>query len=188
MADMLATTGDLASLLQSSEVDASTATMLIECATGVIQAAVGQRIVEATSTDVKLTGADSPWLDLPQWPVQSVASVELDGAVITDWYLRDQKLWRWLGWQAYAYQPSEVVFTYTHGYPSGSQQLQLGRNVCLSLAQAGYGNPTGIKSEAIDDYRVTYAEALERMQLGENVRAALVNAYGKPAYVTGSYY
>lgn len=183
---MLATAGDLASLLQSSTVDASTATMLLETATGIIQGAVGQRIVDATSTAALLYGQDDLWLDLPQWPVRSVATVVLDGTTITDWYLRGQRLWRWLGWQSYSYQPSEIKVTCTHGYPAASQQLQLARAACLSLAQAGYGNPSGVASESIDDYRVSYADAVERMRLGENMRAALIAAYGKPAYITQS--
>jgi hypothetical protein len=186
MADMLATPEDLASLLQSDTVDASTATMLLELATGVIQAAVGQRIVDATTTGMVLMGVDDQWLDLPQRPVRSVSNVTLDGVTITDWRLRGQRLWRLPGWQAYVFEPSEITLDSEHGYLAGSQDLQLARNACLSLAQAGYGNPTGVKAESIDDYRVTYAEAMERMVLGENLRAALVNAYGLSAYITQS--
>lgn len=183
MADMLATVADLKLLMQNPNLDNATATMLLEIATGMIQAATGQRIVQATSSP-QLTGEDSLWLDLPQWPVQSVASVVMDSVTITDWVLRKQKLWRWLGWQAPNYQPSLVVPTYTHGYQSGAQQLQMARGACLSLAQMGYSNPSGVKSEAIDDYKVTYGEAMERMHLGQSLNDALISTYGKPAYVT----
>ena len=44
MADMLATPEDLAALLQQ-DVDRATATLLIESATALVQATVGQRIV-----------------------------------------------------------------------------------------------------------------------------------------------
>lgn len=181
--DLLATVADLEKLLQNPGIDPDTATMLLEIATGIIQNTTGQLIVQGTSSPV-LTGEDSLWLDLPQWPVQSVASVVMDGVTITDWVLRKQKLWRWLGWQAPNYRPSTITVTYAHGYQPGSRQLQLARGACLSLAQAGYVNPSGVSSEAIDDYRVTYADAIGRMRLGDNLRDALVESYGKPAYVT----
>lgn len=181
--DLLATVDDLKLLLQNPNIDTPTATMLLEIATGIIQNETGQLIVQGTSSPI-LTGENSLWLDLPQWPIQSVTSVVMDGVTITDWVLRKQKLWRWLGWQAPLYQPSEVVVTYTHGYQPGARQLQMARGACLSLAQAGYTNPSGVQSEAIDDYKVTYAQAVGRMKMTDNLRDALVASYGKPAYVT----
>ena len=193
-ADMLATPQDLASLLQLdydslTPAQQATMTMLVELATAKVQrAAGGQRIVEATSTaviDVEPWHCDE-YLALPQMPVRSVESVEIDGNPISDWRLSAQKLWRASGWRGNWSEPTQVKVTYTHGYQPGSQWLQLARDVTLSLARMGFGNPGGVMSEAIDDYRVTYAEADARMEMTEHMRQAIADAYGISAYVTGS--
>lgn len=187
MADMLATPSDLASLLQR-DVDTATATLLIELATARVQrAAGGQRIVDATTTAViDVRDPCDYFLPLPQWPVRSVSAVLLDGVAISDWYLREQKLWRAVGWMSSWSPPSQVKATYVHGYPTDAQGLQLAKDACLSLAQMGYGNPDAATSEAIDDYRVTYADAEARMVMTETLRQAIADAYGMPAYVTTS--
>lgn len=189
MADMLATEEDLASLMQRLDIDAYTATMLLEIATGVIQDIAGNRIVQVTDTAVIDILDLDQWLELPQRPVNSVTTVVLDGVAITDWKLIRQKLWRLVGWlQSYA-QPSQAVITYAHGNAPDSQYLQLGRGMALSLAQIGYGNTNpAVASVAIDDYKVTYAEALARMVdavtpfMADRIR----HAYGASAYVTSS--
>lgn len=189
MADQLVTGPELASFLQQN-LDLSTATLLIEMATGKVQHAAGQRLVEATSTfviDVDMCH-DSPWLPLPQLPVQSVATVEIDGVAVTDYVLRRQQLWRLGGWNTNSSAPAQVTAgDVVHGYPTGAQGLQLARDMTLALAAAGYGNPGGgVQSEAIDDYRVTYAEADGRMQVTDSMRDRLRDAYGTSAYVTSS--
>lgn len=187
MADQLATPEDLASLLQQ-DLDASTANLLLDLATSKVQrAAGGQRIVDVTDTaviDVDPWDGDE-YLELPQLPVRSVATVLLNGVGISDWTLSQQKLWRLAGWNLWS-QPSQVKVTYSHGYTSGSQWLQLARNFTLALAQMGYGNPSGAASEQIDDYRITFAEADARMQMTDAMAAAIAAAYGAGAYVTSS--
>jgi len=185
VADQLATVADLEALLQTT-IPAATATLLLELATSVVQAAAGQRIVDVTDTAVVDVLEQSLWLDLPQYPIRSVTSVELDGTVITDFHLRRQRLFRASGWLESYDPPSQAVVDYDHGLVDGSQYLQLGRNMTLSLAAAGYGNPSGVESESIDDYRVSYQEALSRMELTPFMREAIVNAYGRSAYVTSS--
>lgn len=190
MADMLATVEDLASLLQVSDLDRSTATLLIETATARVQAAAGgQRIIDLT--DTALIDVDDPtqwsqWLDLPQYPIRSVSLVVLDGVTITDWLFRKQKLWRLNGWLTNFMQPSQAVVTYAHGHPANSQYLQLGRQMTLSLCASAVANPSQLTSEAIDDYKVQFAEAASRMELSEFSRAAIRDAYGINSYVTVS--
>lgn len=187
---MLATVEDLASLLQVGDLDRSTATLLIETATARVQAAAGgQRIVDLT--DTALIDVDDPtqwsqWLDLPQYPIRSVATVVIDGAAVTDFLLRKQKLWRLNGWLTNFWSPSQTAVTYSHGYQAGSQYLQLGRQMTLSLAASVIANPSQLMSEAIDDYKVQFAEAASRMELSEFSRKAIRDAYGVDTYVTVS--
>lgn len=194
MADQLATPQDLASLLQLdyaalTAAQQATMQMLVELATGKVQrAAGGQRIVDATDTaviDVNPGDCDR-YLALPQLPVRSVAAVLIDGTAVTDWRLSQQMLWRSAGWSRSWCEPTQVTVTYTHGYPTGSQWLQLARDHTLTLARMGMGNPAGALSEALDDYRVSYAEADARMQMTEFMRQAIADAYGISAYSTGS--
>lgn len=193
MADTLATPQDLAALLQLDYASLSAAQqaamqLLVEIATAKVQrAAGGQRILEATDKAV-LTVAPchrDPYLALPQQPVQTVSAVEINGTATTDYHLLDGMLWRRCGWNATS-DPATVTVTYKHGYAAGSQALELARDVVLSLARLGYGNPGGTIAEAVDDYRVQYAEADARMEMTRYQREALAAAYGAGAYVTGS--
>lgn len=190
MADQLVTPSELASFLQM-DLDTATATLLIELATGKVQDAAGQLLLDGTSTavvDVDMCEYDQ-YLALPQWPVRSVASVLIDGVADTVWKLRSQQLWRLYGWNTNPNAPTQVKATWTHGFPTGAQGLQLARDMTLALAAAGYGNPGGsVQSEQIDDYRVSYAEADARMQVTDGMRDRLREAYGIPAYVTSSRY
>lgn len=205
MADQLATPSDLASLLQS-DVDTSTATLLIEMATAIVQQACGgQRIIEVVGDIATLGAYSDSWLDLPQIPVASVASVVLDGTTLTagtDYKVVGNRIWRRHGWQAnlgypwdwsYSWQhatippgypvqePSTAVVTYTHGYAAGSQNLQLARGAVLSLARGGYSNPSGTTSESIDDYSASYDAMAGRMEAATFLKAALAKKYGRRA-------
>lgn len=187
MADQLVTPTELASFMQQ-DLDTASATLVIELATAKVQNAAGQRIVASTSTfviDVDICHYGH-WLDLPQLPVRSVGSVLIDGAAATDWYLRSQRLWRLNGWNTNSSAPTQVtVQSVAHGHLAGSQALQPARSMVFGLAAVGYGNPSRVVSEAIDDYRVTYAEADARMQVTDSMRDQLLTAYGVAAYVTG---
>lgn len=209
MADQLATPSDLASLLQQ-DVDTSTATLLIEAATAIVQQACGgQRLVQVLGDTLTVSAVADSWLPLPQLPVTAVSSVSLDGTTLTantDYKLFGNRLWRKQGWQAnygwpwelqgigspwYSYappsltwpfqEPSSVVVTYDHGYAAGSQDLQLARTAVLSLAATAYSNPSGATSESIDDYHVGYDAAIARMQLSPHMHALLAKKYGRRA-------
>lgn len=187
MADTLATPSDLASYMQQ-DLDASSAVLALELATAAVQrAAGGQRILDVTDTaimDVESYYPDYYWLDLPQKPIRSVTSVEIDGVAVTDFFLRKQRLWRLLGWRGVTIEPTQVEVTYAHGYVAGSQWLQLARDATLSLAASAYNaGPQGggtVESEKIDDYSVSYGkmtDAIERSFSGP-LRAAIASAYG----------
>lgn len=115
MADQLATPTDLASFLQQ-DLDASTATLLVECATAVVQAAAGgQRIVQVVGDPLAVMGTTDSWLALPQVPVTAVTSVVMDGTTLTlgtDYKVFGSRLWRKLGWQTSYGWP----WDYPYGY------------------------------------------------------------------------
>lgn len=210
MADQLATLQDLADALQVplSAVPTGTGTMLLETATAVVQqAAGGQRIVQVVGDTCSILSTTESWLQLPQIPVTSVASVVLDGVTLvanTDYKLFGSKLWRRYGWQnnmgwswgwdwnwrpTYAVngtpytgqEPSLSVVTYTHGYPTGHQSLQLGRSAVLSLAKAAFGNPSGASSESLDDFHISYNAMSVQMEASPYLKAALRKQYGRRA-------
>jgi len=194
MADQLVTPQELASFLQldyASLTPAAQATLLllVQMATGKVQDAAGQLLLQGTATvtiDVDMCD-DDQWLPLPQMPVRSVATVLIDGVADSSWLLRKQQLWRLLGWNVNPNAPTQVTPTFTYGYPVGAQALQLARDMTFSLAGLGYGpGSTGVTTESLDDYTVTYAQADTRMVVSDGMRDRLRNAYGISAYVTSS--
>lgn len=194
MADQLVTPQEIATFLNIVYADLSplgqaNLSLLDDMATGKIQSAAGQLLIDLTTTaviDVPLWSYDY-WLPLPQRPVRSVATVVLDEVAITDYVVRDQMLWRLLGWSSTVSRPSQVAVTYTHGFPTGARGLQLARDMTFGLVAAAVDNPGGaISSESIDDYRVTYAQAEAAMQVTPGMRDMLRDEYGTSAYITSS--
>jgi hypothetical protein len=189
MADQLATPEDLASLLERDDMDLYKATMLVECATAVVQeAAGGQRIVEVLGDTVELLGTVGAALFLPQLPVTAITSVTLDGEAVaqgttsgtwrrpgTSW------LWRDLGWAAVAGEPSSVVVVYDHGFAAGDQRLQLARSATLGLLRGVFGNAEGATEIKIDDYAAAYDALSARMETSPHLRRALLRTYGRTA-------
>jgi hypothetical protein len=187
MADQLASPEDLASLLQRSDLDLSTATLLVEIGTAVVQAEVRQRIVEVTET-TSILGTTDSWLDLPERPVTTVTTVELDGTALTvgvpgsggtTYRVNGSRLWRGDGWQVYCGEPSTVEVTYTHGYATGVQKLQLARGAVLGIIRDWYDNPSAVTSEKIDDYAATYSALAARLEASTHLRNALRRQYGR---------
>lgn len=191
MADMAASLQDLADALQIplASLPSGTGTFLLETATAVVQeAAGGQRIVAVSGDTATLIGTTDSWLDLPQIPVTSVASVTLDGVALTagtavsastTYRLLGNRLWRGDGWQNYVGVPSSVVAVNTHGYAAGSQGIQLARGAVTSLAKSQYTNVSGVASESIDDYNVTYQAMSAQMEASPYLKAALQRQYGR---------
>lgn len=188
--DQLATPSDLASLLQH-DVDTASATLAVEVCTAVVQgAADGQRIVQVVSDVDQVIGTTGQWLRLPQWPVTAISAVTLDGVTLTagvpgsgalTYRLVGNRLYRGCGWQTYCGEPSTVGFTYTHGYATGRQELQLGRGSVLSLGRGLFENPSGVSSEKIDDYAVTFAAAAAALEASPVLKAAIRKQYGAKA-------
>lgn len=187
MADQLATPADLAALLQQ-DVDTATATLLVEIATAVVQAVAEQRIVRVADDTVTLDldGYDAGvYLPLPERPVAAVGAVLIGSTAVTDYapQLSRGRLWRARGWRStlvsYFDQPSAVTVTYTHGYATGHQKLQLARGTVLSLAAGQYDNPSGANRQIrIDDYAATYEAMMA--QVTDTLRVLIRRQYGRP--------
>lgn len=160
-----ATPADLSGLLGIAAFTGAKLTqaqMWLDAASAEIRAVVGQDITRQTTTAI-LPGVEDYWLDLPQWPVVSVASVVMNGQAVTDYKLIGNRLYRWWGWQDLfiIYEPRDVTVTYTSGRSVPPADLV---TLCASLASVGMaqaasgtlGTTPGIGSEAIDDYKVVF--------------------------------
>ena len=186
---MLITPSEIASFVQK-DVDTASATLAIEIATGLVQAAAEQRIVQVVDDTVTLDLDRHDYsrsLHLPERPVTAVGAVLVGATAVTDFtaQLRRGTLYRACGWRSATLPtwstPSTVTVTYTHGYATGDQRLQLARAATLTLAMLAYENPTGATSEQIDDYAVRYEAAAARMEASPALKAALRRQYGRPA-------
>ncbi len=167
---------------------------LLEVASTMVREAAGVPILEATST-VTLTGwLHETWVDLPGKPIQSVASVSIDGTAITDWRLAEHRLWRACGWSTDA-GPADVEVTMTHGLPTVPADIV---DLVCAMVAAGLkaareaDDGTGlaardpsIQAVKIDDYSETYATGADAsvtsptaMSLPERTRDALRTRFG----------
>lgn len=177
MADLLATAADLRALLQT---DATTlpdtaADIALSMATAAVQQAAGQDLLYATTTD-DVMGTWESFLDLPQRPVASVASVALDGATVTDFKKFGARLWRRDGWATCPSEPSQVTVAYSHGYPPGVTKLEYARTVALGAAAQIVTDPTGkVTGISTDDYQE------QRSQGGESSLAGLLPLHARRA-------
>lgn len=191
MPDMLATAEDLALLMQDTGLDEELATLLLELSTGEVQAVTGQRLVEVEDDEIELFSYKSAWLDLPERPVTDITSITIDGGdelvAGTDYKrpARSATLWRSCGWAECRTEPSIIAVTYSHGYAADDQRLQFARSATLGISKMAAANPSAAVEEAIDDYRIRFAEAVawameqspylaKRLQFTYGARAGLV--------------
>lgn len=185
--DMLATTADLAAVLQvdTNDLDATSASLALEAATAVVQALVSQRLLLVTNETITLTAPRCQDLRLPEQPVTAVATVVANGVTLTlgtasgTYRLTTTGLWRDIGWTTCWSGPTMVAVTYSHGLPLGHQDLQLARGYTASLAAVAYDNPTGATSEKIDDYAVAYQKAAGALEASPFMVANLRRKYGR---------
>jgi hypothetical protein len=184
VADQLASAADLAAWVQS-DVDATSAALVLEAATAVVQAVTGQRLVRVADDVVTLDVPDAGgWLVLPQRPVVSVSQVLIGSTAVTDYTVSARsRLWRAGGWRstltASASQPSAVTVTYTHGYAADDQRLQLARAATLTLAAGAYSAPSGATQVRIDDYAESFEAMSTRLGAAPFLVEQLRRQYGR---------
>ncbi|PZF98256.1 hypothetical protein [Micromonospora deserti] len=185
----LATDADLT----ARGIDTSDATLiaaLLASASAAVRDAAGVPITLTTAT-VTLNTVPGRRLRLPAVPVRSVAAVLLDGVAITDWKLRGNSLWRACRWQKPCDIPAEVTVTFTAGLDEVPADIvdMVCNLVGAGVAHAadGYEANTGKESEAIDDYRVAYAQGpdapVSPMELPEGTKESLAARFGGGAAV-----
>lgn len=201
MADALVTPDELASWLQQN-LDTATAQLLIRQATGKVQAACGQTLVQVLNDTLVLEGSPGKWLDLPQRPVTAVHSVTFqDGNQQpvtldpTQYTVAGNRMWRGYGWQ-YATvlmpparvpywryltypPPSIITVVCDHGYAPDDPELEEARGVVLALCAQAYSNPGGSRSVTVDDYTETYSDAFAGMAMTQQTRDELRRRYGR---------
>lgn len=161
------------------------ADLLLAGASAYIRGLVGQYIGLVAADVVTLVAPRGRWLVLPEGPVVSVASVEVDGEAVTDFQRMGRRLYLADGW-ADGCELDEFIFvevTYSHGFTT-ADELALVKDATLVMAAASTSNPGNVRSEAIDDYRVEFGD-LNTSVLGVNLERVLKRVYGsRPA--TGS--
>jgi hypothetical protein len=161
LSDMLATAADLRGLLKEDETSLpdTEATILLELATGAVQGAARQDLVEYEDDVITLMGTHDQWFSLPQRPVTVVTSVLIDGDPVTDFKRFGDRLWRRHRWARCRDEPSSVEVTYSHGYYAGHPRLQPARSAVLALAARMFANPIGAVGMSIDDYKQQFAQS-----------------------------
>lgn len=137
-----------------------------------------------------MTGWGEQLLDLPGQPIQSVATVTLDGDTVTDFKLANDRLWRARGWGD-GCEPSVVVVTLTHGLPEVPADIV---ELVCNLASVGMSAAASettvdprVVMERIDDYSVQFAQGGEAvasaMELPSGTRRRLRGRFGGTAAV-----
>lgn len=192
--DPLATTAalDARGITLPDGFDADTA---LASASEAVREAAGCPISETTST-VKLTGSYERYLELPGGPVTNVDTVTTNDVAVTGWRLIDDKLYRSWGWQfpqpdtgfCFDTGPGQLVVTYTHGLAVVPEDIiDLVCSMVAMRAATPYDVDARVTSEAIDDFRQTFAAAGggSAYQLPEATREWLRNRFTSQAYVSG---
>lgn len=199
MPDMLVTPEELASWLKTTLDNLPTVQLMLRAATAVVQDGARQRLLQATST-ITVAAPAGRYLDLPQRPLVSIASVAVDGVTVTDHLIRGGRLWRRAGWRTSAASsnplvsyrdpdPVDVTITYTHGWTctwagdgtyTGHQRLEYARSIVIGLAAGVFGGAgAGVTREQIDDYAVAYDAMAGRLEATPAIREGLRRAYGR---------
>lgn len=140
--------------------------LAIEEASAVIKNYCNQEIEQVSDDTILLDGTGSTKLFLPELPVNSIASVKIDGVLLdpTCYALAENGvLWRKYGKWAVGAQNIEV--TYTHGYASIPEDV---KGVCYRSASRLYQAQlkakrqdfmSGLQSVSVGDWSETYENA-----------------------------
>lgn len=174
-----ATSYELADRLQTDfdALQRSQADELLTSTTAMIKREARQTIELVTNDAVTLDASSTRVLLLPELPVVSVASVTVDGVVLTESvdYLVSAngvlastnrlRTWR---------SPAAVV--YTHGYATVPGDLKA---ICIEAAARAWVNPRGVLSEQIGTYSARFVNNKPGLVLLDH-EMAIVHSYRPP--------
>ena len=165
---------------------------LLASVSAAVREAAGATISRDTTT-LHMAGTREQFLPLYVSPVIAVTDVTLDGAPVTDWKLRDGRLWRSAGWGG---QHRDVAATVTYGYdPVPSDIVNL---VCsfvgagmIAAADGSLVRDRGMSYERIDDYQYGLRsgddEIVDPTELPQRVKDSLRARFQGQTHVIGTY-
>lgn len=174
--------------------ETSQARALLDDATAFLQSELGGQLVESGSlTFTALVDPHETRIRLPQWPLRSLTSVTLNGeTVTTEVEHKDGHLTRPGGWPSQAgAEFAEVVIAYDYGLDEIPPELVswccvLAAGALAQVARGGSLGASGVASERIDDYAVSYRDGSTVFEIPERVLSRLRASYGAGASVTSS--
>jgi len=150
------------------------ATILLDMATGAIQAYTNQTLTFEAGDSITLPGNFGHVLTLPERPVTAVTSVTLGDTLLvadTDYVwdgkadlLRGTKVdgvltvngpdWLVNDWGDWGGPGAVVTIIYSHGFATIPNDI---KGVCLALAARSLSSPDGVNSESVGSYSVSYS-------------------------------
>lgn len=163
---------------------------LLDTVSAGVRDAAGVHITESETTIIREGSWDQNIL-LPGSPIRAVTEVLLDGVPVTDWRLRNNRLWRSQGWSD---SRSEVEITYTYGYSTVPADIV---KLVATLVAAGVnevaegvGTDRNLAYLSIDDYREGYRqgdnEVVDLTEIPDRTKAWLKKRFSGDSFVTGS--
>ena len=132
---------------------------VLEMASAVVRTYTGQFFELVTDEDVVLFANSEGWYRLPERPVVDVTAIaDQDAVDLASTYAFDGEGWlRYSPMLPQAPKPmwtfTSVAVTYSHGYVEIPADVVM---VVCSMAGRTVSNPSGIRSEMVGDYSVTY--------------------------------
>ena len=131
---------------------------LLESVSDGVRAAAGCPIT-ATEVTVVREGSWDQNLLLPGSPIRQVSEVLMNGKPVTDWVLRQNRLWRSQGWSD---SRSTIEVTYTYGLDEPPRDIVklVATLVAAGVNEAanGLGTDRNLAYMSIDDYREGYKQ------------------------------
>ncbi len=164
---------------------------LLDSVSAAVRDAAGTPITRVT-VEVVREGTWDQNLLLPGAPIREIKSVTIDEQTVSDWVLRDKRLYRKQGWSN-STRTVRVVYDYGLDAPPADISKLVATLVAAGvneLADGGAGTRRGISSVRIDDAQVSYTrgddEVLDLTELPDRVKASLKARFSGSAFVSRS--